>query len=106
MTAERLLREGKSDLNTQVQTEKELFNTMKEIISSSDDLATEFTDSTLKEMKNDPEKYQINKSMVEYLDDNFYQSKAEDARSALYPEKLFGIGIFLGNKTSCCLKQV
>ena len=106
MTAERLLKEGKMDLNAQVKKDKELFNTMKDIMTMSDQLATDFTESTMNQMKKDPKKYQTNESMVGYLDDSFYQSKAENAISKLQgvdPEKLFGIGKILGNKTVCAV---
>ena len=103
-TTEKLKPQGKSDFNSQVQRDRELFNTMKDIMSTSDQMATSSTESTIQTMKNDPEKFQINRSMVEYTDNIFYDSKAKNAMSKLQginPEKLFGIGKFLSNKNNC-----
>ena len=92
------------DLTSQVQKEKELFKTMKDIMTSSAVMATSYTEDVIEEMKSKPDKFKINESTAQYLDDCFFKSKAEHAISKLQgvdPEKLYGIGKIFGNKTLC-----
>ena len=103
-TNERLLKQGENDINNQVKRDKDLFNTMKDIISQSDQMATNCAESTLNQIKKEPEKYQTNESMVDYINDTFYKSKAQNAISKLQgisPEILYELGKVLGNKTDC-----
>ena len=90
---EQALRERKMDVNSQVQKKKELFHELKKIMTSSTNLATTYNNDIVEEMKNHPEKYECNESMVDYLDNCFYQNKAEHAITnvrALNPTQLFG----------------
>ena len=103
-TTEKLLKDGKMDLNSQVKKDKELFNTMKKLMSSSDEIATSYAEDSINEMKNDKQKFQMNESMVGYIDDVYHETKTRNVMSQMQgidPEKLFGIGKFFGNKTKC-----
>lgn len=103
---EKARREGKLDLQSQVQKEKSLFKTMKNIMNKSSELATSHAEDVMHEMKNDNLKHQLNESSVIYLDDTYHLSKAQHAMSQLDrvdPHKLFGIGQIVGNKL--CVKS-
>ena len=101
---ERALREGKMDVNSLVTKDKELLDTLQQIMNSSTKLATTNTNDAIKEMASKPENFKMNQSMVDYCDDVFHQNKALHAMTALGGvdgEKLFGLGKIVGSTTTC-----
>ena len=65
---ERALREGKMDVNSLVTKEKDMFETLQNIMNSSSKLATTNTNDAIEEMVKHPENFKMNESMVKYCD--------------------------------------